>query len=446
MALVRDPRTGLMVEVPDNNPAALLQTANAQPITGPNRAAPNDTIERLTTSALGLPVALGRDVINQLGTRASNVARGALGAEPLPLPGLARTSQLADQFSTAAGEFGQMNRNLAASVRSGLGWEAAAQPPAAQSPAVSPPVVAPATAPVTGAAPQPVTPVESPALLTASDLSGVNATIAQNLQALRPEQGIMQPAVRGDYNMTNTPRGTGAPANNGINFGFGANGNETARQYLDRMQLQDAQNAMGRRANVINAEIQAIQSGLSNRSSVGELVAARQRIAALQPISLAAEQGRAQLLDRNAQGQTELQAQQLENVGTIAAADTAGQARVAGAQATAAGTMNAAQIRAQGLLEQELLRQQSPEQQRAASETQLLDLQTQAVLELLASGAPAQDVIAGTRRGQPQAPAPYVADPMGIPLYRVAPDGTIQLVDPADAARVRAIANPRAGQ
>lgn len=256
----------------------------------------------------------------------------------------------------------------------------------------------------------------------------------------------MQPAVRGDYNMTNTPRGTGAPVNNGINFGFGVNGNETARQYLDRMQLQDVQNAMGRRANVINAEIQAIQSGLSNRSSVGELVAARQRIAALQPLAVRAMENTAGLADRAAQSASARQTQELANLGAVEAAQVAGQARTAGAQAAAQGTVAAAQTRAQGLLAQELLRQQSPEQQRATSEAQLLDLQTQAVLELLASGAPAQDVVAATRRGQPQAPAPYVADPMGIPLYRVAPDGTIQLVDPADAARVRAIANPRAGQ
>lgn len=441
MALVRDPRTGLMVEVPDNNPAALLQSAAAQPITGPNRAAPNDTIERLTTSALGLPVALGRDVINQLGTRASNVARGALGAEPLPLPGLARTSQLADQFSTAAGEFGQMNRNLAASVRSGLGWEAAAQPPAAQPPVVVPPVAAPAAP-----APQPATPVESPALLTASDLSGVNATIAQNLQALRPEQGIMQPAVRGDYNMTNTPRGTGAPANNGINFGFGANGNETARQYLDRMQLQDTQDAQTARQNRLLQQIDLIQSGITERSSVGERAAARSQLAALQPLAVRAMENTAGLADRAAQSVSARQTQEMANLGAVEAAQVAGQARTAGAQAAAQGTVAAAQTRAQGLLAQELLRQQSPEQQRATSEAQLLDLQTQAVLELMASGAPTQDVVAATRRGQPQAPAPYVADPMGIPLYRVAPDGTIQLVDPADAARVRAIANPRAGQ
>lgn len=445
MALVRDPRTGLMVEVPDNNPAALLQSAAAQPITGPNRAAPNDTIERLTTSALGLPVALGRDVINQLGTRASNVARGALGAEPLPLPGLARTSQLADQFSTAAGEFGQMNRNLAASVRSGLGWEAAAQPPAAQPPAAVAPVAAPATAPA-APAPQPATPAESPALLTASDLSGINATIAQNLQALRPEQGIMQPAVRGDYNTTNTPRGTGAPANNGINFGFGVNGNETARQYLDRMRLQDAQDAQTARQNRLLRQIDLIQSGITGRSSAGEIAAARSQLAALQPLAVQAMQNTAGLVDRDAQGVAARQTQELANLGAVEAAQVAGQARAAGAQAAAQGTVAAAQARAQGLLDQERLRQQSPEQQRAASEAQLLDLQTQAVLELLASGAPVQDVVAATRRGQPQAPAPYTTDPMGIPLYRVAPDGTIQLVDPADAARVRAIANPRAGQ
>lgn len=444
MALVRDPRTGLMVEVPDNNPAALIQTAAAQPITGPSRAAPNDAIERLTTSALGLPVALGRDAINQLGTRASNVARGALGAEQLPLPGLARTTQLADQFSTATGEFGQMNRNLAASVRSGLGWEAAAQPPAAQPPVVVPPVAAPA-APA-APAPQPVTPVGSPALLTASDLSGVNATIAQNLQALRPEQGIMQPAVRGDYNMTNTPRGTGAPVNNGINFGFGVNGNETARQYLDRMRLQDAQDAQTARQNRLLQQIDLIQSGITERSSAGEIAAARSQLAALQPLAAEAMRNTAGLADRAAQSASARQTQELANLGAVEAAQVAGQARTDGAQAAAQGTVAAAQTRAQGLLAQELLRQQSPEQQRATSEAQLLDLQAQAVLELLASGAPAQDVVAATRRGQPQAPAPYVADPMGIPLYRVAPDGTIQLVDPADAARVRAIANPRAGQ
>ena len=445
MALVRDPRTGLMVEVPDNNPAALLQSAAAQPITGPNRAAPNDTIERLTTSALGLPVALGRDAINQLGTRASNVARGALGAELLPLPGLARTSQLADQFSTAAGEFGQMNRNLAASVRSGLGWKAAAQPPAAQPPAAVAPVAAPTTAPA-APAPQPTAPVESPALLTASDLSSINATIAENLQALRPGQGIMQPAVRGDYNMTNTPRAAGAPANNGINFGFGVNGNETARQYLDRMRLQDAQGAQAAQQNRLLQQIDLIQSGITGRSSVGEIAAARSQLAALQPLAVRAMENTAGLADRAAQSASARQTQELANLGAVEAAQVAGQARTEGAQATAQGTVAAAQTRAQGLLAQELLRQQSPEQQRATSEAQLLDLQTWAALELLASGAPAQDVVAATRRGQPQAPAPYVADPMGIPLYRVAPDGTIQLVDPADAARVRAIANPRAGQ
>lgn len=441
MALVRDPRTGLMVEVPDNNPAALLQTAAAQPIAGPSRITPNDTLERLTTGALGLPVALGRDVINQLGTRASNVARGALGAEPLPLPGLARTSKLAEQVSAAAGEFGQMNQNLAASVRAGLGWEPAAQPPAAVAP-----VAAPTIAPVTAAAPQPVAPVASPALLTANDLTGINATIAQNLQSLRPEQGVMQPAVRGDYNMTNTPRGTGAPANNGINFGFGVNGAPTARETLDRFAAQDAQDAQTARQNRLLQQIDLIQSGITERSSVGERAAARSQLAVLQPLAAQAMQNTAGLADRAAQGVAARQTQELANLGAVEAAQVTGQARAVGAQAAAQGTVAAAQARAQGLIDQERLRQQSPEQQRAAAETQLLDLQTQAALELLASGAPAQDVVAATRRGQPQAPTPYVADPMGIPLYRVAPDGTIQLVDPADAARVRAIANPRAGQ
>ena len=478
MALVLDPRTGKLVDdgsdVPGNPArAAAMQAQFNQPVVGPRTvvppaaplsypeipefntpvtapaatpvapAAPTSAVNPNATNVGG---ALGRAYLGGMAAvpavALDAVRRGAtslVGGDVNSLPG--GPTALGDRAFGAVdqglSQLGQANANLWGNVqaagRNVLGVQAAPAAPGAATPRATAPAAAPEPTPA-APAPAPYNAYEDP-----------NHPINRAPQGGSMQAPVQAP-VRGDYNMTNTARGAGAPANNGINFGFGVNGAPTARETLDRFALQDVQNAMGRRANVINAEIQAIQSGLSNRSSVGELVAARQRIAALQPLAVLAMENTAGLADRAAQSASARQKQELANLGAVEAAQVAGQARTADAQTAAQGTVAAAQTRAQGLLAQELLRQQSPEQQRAASEAQLLDLQTQAVLELLASRAPAQDVVAATRRGQPQAPAPYVADPMGIPLYRVAPDGTIQLVDPADAARVRAIANPRAGQ
>lgn len=88
--------------------------------------------------------------------------------------------------------------------------------------------------------PQDVVGLQGAAPRTADDLAGVNQGIATTLAAARP-QGGLTPVVNNQFNAQNTQAGTGAPANNGINFGFGVNGAPTATEVLAGYRQQDRQ-------------------------------------------------------------------------------------------------------------------------------------------------------------------------------------------------------------
>lgn len=333
----------------------------------------DDAIQRLTTGVMGLPVALGRDLVNQVGTRVSNAGRGLVGAEQAPLPGLQRTSELAGVVGAAAQDFGQMNSNLAASIRSGLGLTAAGVPTAQPEGPIVPPLSTPPTDTVLS--PLPVAPtVQSPAPVTQAA-----APVPRALAPVPTEvQSVQQLDVR-------------APTQDaGLTFGFGGGG-ETARQYLDRMDVVDQQRAQSKQLQQTNNKIGwATQELGRDNATIGERSAARQQLAALQPMALgltqaAGAQTAQQLGDNAALQRTQLEADANANAAALQAQTQLGVAGV-GAEAT----LGAAGVRAnatqQAALTKAVLAQNSPESQLSGARAELLRIQQGLAQNALANG------------------------------------------------------------
>lgn len=382
MALVLDPRTGQYVVVPDDSRAATMQAQAQQPVTGP---------------------------------------RGAMTPLQAPTPANAAPTMTPEQ-----------------AYAQGLQLT----PPATMDPDV--PTVPGQTWPLqplqvsAGTVPAGQEPVVG--VRDAGALATVNQNIASALQDARPQQGILQPAQRGNYNMYNTnvaalPQAVGA----GLNFGFGVNGAPTATQYLQNMAVQDRLNAADAERAAISREFMATQAGIGANSTIGEIAAARTRLAALAPVLGAQTQVQGQISNAvvgaqasAADAQSRLQAAQLGAQSDLAsrllAADITGQYGVAAARA-----------KGQSAIDKVNLEAASPAGQKAAVEAALLQTRLNAIRAGVGAGQiDNTGVIAATRSGQ-ESGVRYGTDPLtGEPTYRINPDGTITPIDPATLAAIRA--------
>lgn len=235
------------------------------------------------------------------------------------------------------------------------------------------------------------------------------------------------PAERGNYNMTNTdpsalPTATGA----GLTFGFGG-GNETARQYLDRMATQDAQ--AGQRRQELQQDL-VYQQGLSRlQDYMNDPVKFRQQLRVVEALQGRDSTQRADATNRLGLNR-DLQVAQLDattrqsiaaqNAGAevasrLASAELTGRYGLAAAQARGQSALGAAALAAQG---------RAGTDAKAAGEAQLLGLRG-----ALAQQALAQGDIAGAQAlavGQQPGTGTLINDAAGNPYAVRTPDGSIR--------------------
>lgn len=397
MALVYDPRTGTMVDdgrgVPGNPArAAAMQAQFAQPVTGPRGlVGAQPTPPAANPNAINIGQAAGDLLLGGLSTvpaAIADVARSGatrlLGGDVNTLPGgeFARTNAAVNRAAGGLGQLGTANSQFLDQTQASLLGSLGAQPATATPAPVAAPQPTPADEVVAGL---PVTaPTPAPAML---DTQAINAQIATSLAGLRPAASTTQASVRGDYNMQNTDlgalRGRAAPTN-GINFGFGVDGGETARQYLDRMAQVDQQRAAQRQLTSLNNEARWARESITDNASVGTIAAARQQLAALNPQINALTQNQGALSQLGLRNQGDLAVAGLQNQGAMARADLTGQYGLAQADLTGQYGLGAAGVKAQGSLAEQRAKAASPESQASLARANLSNLQlslAQAALE-----------------------------------------------------------------
>lgn len=270
---------------------------------------------------------------------------------------------------------------------------------------------------VGSALPPPAERQQSTPFLSQEILAQTNAGIANALAQSR-QQAPAAPAARG---------------NNGVNFGFGVGGAETARQYLDRMAAQDAEAAAADVPGGIVRDMRREADRLSSTSSVGDIVLARQRNALRQPaLAAASDQARLATTGRQQREQEQLRAEaQLGVAGAnneaalereIAGRTVAGQYGLMQAEAAAMGRMALQQQKAE-----------SPEGILARQRAVQLQLQQDAYVDALVNGdqATAMRIMANQGPGAVN----LVQDPItGKPLAKRLPDGSIIPLTPEEAS------------
>jgi len=321
---------------------------------------------------------------------------GLVGGDPNTLAGGQDfyASRALGTMDQGVANFAEANASLGRNIQRGVLGLVGAQPAA---PTQNPPREPGQPAAVAPTAP--VAPVPTVPMLGQGDVDALNSQIAQSIAGLRPEGGIMQPAQRGVFNAQNTtPR---APQTAGINFGFGVNGAPTAAQYLANMQVVDQQRAQRRQATLAGLEQQRAVDNLRDARTPLEIRQAQRVLEATAPAAL-----------QEARGVTEmgLQAQQtagqravadVQNAGAMArtlaegenrllTADLSGQYGLAGRQAAADATLQAA-----------LAKNSSGTNVNAAAQAELRQLQLQLALDALQSGdlQTAASIVTGS--GQP---------------------------------------------
>jgi hypothetical protein len=355
MALVLDPRTGQYIQVPDDSRAVRMQAAAQQSVTGP---------------------------------------RGQMAPLMAPTPSAAPLTP-AQAYSQGLQTTPPAGMDPDVPTVPGQTWPL-------QPLQLSPGVVPETQQPVVGAR-------------DAAALASTNQGIADALAATKPGAGVLQPAQRGNYNMYNTdtaklPQPVGA----GLTLGFGG-GNETARQYLDRMAVVDQQRAADtERANLLRDYNYAANS-ITPNSSIGEIAAARGRISALAPI-LAGQvrnQGELATAGVNARAQAASDASRLQGIQLATQGDIT--SRLLAADITGQYGVQAAQAKGNQALQKVQLEALSPAGRKAAAEAALLETQQNAIAANYPNMTPAQ-VIAATRSGQEPAGRVYINPITGAPL------------------------------
>lgn len=447
MALVYDPRTGMLVDdgtgVPGNpTRAAQMQAQFAQPVTGPRGVVGAQPVSGANPNAINIGGAVGDVVLGGLSTIPAAVADAArvgatqlLGGDTSSLAGgaYARTNAATDRVTGGLNALGQANSQLFGDVRSGLLGALGAAPAApAQVPTLVPAVPAPVAA--TESVAQPA--ATQPALL---DVGPINEQIATSLAALRPQAAAPATAPeRGNYNMQNTDLGAlrqRAAPTNGVNFGFGVNGNETARQYLDRMDQVDQQRALQGQQRMLSNEAALARQALSGNPSVGEAVAARGVLASVNPQLQAITQVQGGLAQTGMRNRGELATTTLQNQGALQRAELAGQYGLAQADLTGQYGLGAAGLRAQGTVAAQQAKLNSPESQNSLAQAQLRGLQLELARGALARGETNQAVGILSGRGTPN--ARIAEDFLGNPIGTYDAEGNFVPYTPEQLAQYR---------
>lgn len=405
MALVYDPVTGRMVD--DGRPINVGQ-AVGQAYLGAYTAVP----------AMALDAAR-RGVTRLVGGDPSTLAGGQ---DFYASRALGTMDQGVANFAEANASLG---RNIQSRVLGLLGAQPAAptqNPPREPSP---PAAVAP-TAPT---APQP----PAVPLLGQGEVNAINSQIAQSIAGLRPEGGIMQPAQRGVFNAQNTtPR---APQTAGINFGFGVNGAPTAAQYLANMQVVDQQRAQRRQAALAGLEQQRAVDNLRDARTPLEIRQARRVLEATAPAAMQESRGVTELGLQAQQTAGQRAIADVQNAGAMArtlaegenrllATDLSGQYGLAGRQAAADATLQAA-----------LAKNTSGTNVNAAAQAELRQLQLQLALDALQNGdlQTAASIVSGN--GQPN--QRIALDMLGNPVGTYDAAGNLIPYDETQLARYR---------
>lgn len=345
------------------------------------------------------------------------------GGDPNTLPG--GPSKFSDA-SQAARDVGLGNLGMAADnygqafSRIGLGL-LGAQPAALPQP--EGPIVPPLPVPPedTVLAPLPA----APAIQTPAPVAQPAAS-APAVQSVAPVPRAMEPVpteVQSVQQLDVRP----PPQNAGLTFGFGG-GNETARQYLDRMDASDQQRVQARRSQVVDSGInRALQTLGRDTATRQERRAARDQLAVLQPLALgltevAGNQATQQLGDNAALQRTQLEADANANAAALQAQTQLG---VAGLGAEA--TLGAAGLRAnatqQAALTKAALAQNSPESQLSVARAELLRIQQGLALNALNNN----DVSGALQAVSGAAPSPLrlLEDDFGNALGTVDAQGNV---------------------
>lgn len=431
MALVRDPRTGMMVEVPDNSPAAALQAAAAQPVIGP----------RSQVGATPAPVAPAA----RLTPQALDTGRIAPGAFDVT-PGI--TDFLSSQPST-----------VGPTVRFGVQPPPAAPARSALVPRFQLNTPAPVPTPAAAASPPNAASAEINAQTQqlAEFRRQTNALQTQAMERqnqLMADRALMRgeqtapaaiPGVRGDYNLANTSTVDAAgnisstlrqPVGAGLTFGFGENGAPTAREVLDRFAAQDQ--AARDRAQIRVAEARQRADLSRLRDLEKDPVAYRRALQTLQvtaPQLVGAQDRAAESATNNAKIGAELTLGNQRAEAALLQQLLANQAQVEAASIAGQATIGAQQARTQQAVGLELLKAQSPQGQKAAAQAQLAELQLALALGALAD-RDTQTALAAATGGRPPQ-ARVATDAVGIPrgVYDAAGNFTPYSPDQLDEIR-----------
>lgn len=270
---------------------------------------------------------------------------------------------------------------------------------------------------VGSALPPPAERQQGTPFLSQEILAQTNAGIATALAESR-QQAPAAPAPRG---------------NNGVNFGFGVGGSETARQYLDRMAAQDAEAAAQDAQGGIVRDILAEARGLSSTSSIGDIALARQRNALRQP-ALAATSDRATLATTGRQQREQEQLRAEVQLGVAGANNEAALEReIAGRTVAGQYGLMQAEADAMGRMALQQQKAESPEGILAQQRAIQLQLQQDAYVDALVNGdqATAMRIMANQGPGAVN----LVQDPItGKPLAKRLPDGSIIPLTPEEAS------------
>lgn len=388
MALVYDPRTGKMVDDGTGTAAQPINVGGAlgQAYLGSLAAAPAVALDTVRSGVTNL---VGGDVNTLPGGQAfySDRAFGAI-----------------DQ---GLGNFAQANRDLGSAIGRGVRGLLGVQE--AQAPAATP-----APTPTVPRAAAPATPAREP----------YNAYEDPNHPINRAPQGVSAPTptptpTRGNYNAQNTDLSAlPSPQSAGFSFGFGG-GNETARQYLDRMQLVDQQRSMAGQQRALSNEAGWARHTLANNPSVGEMAAARAQLAALNPQIKALTEAQAGLTQTGLRSQGDLAVTGAQNEGLLQRAAMDADARTQAAAITGQYGLREAALQAEADQLELTLESMTPTARKASAEAALLETRLNAILAQLktpGSGYTLADVVADAKSGQQATPEIPVDAMSGTPL------------------------------
>lgn len=351
----------------------------------------------LGQSYLGSMAAVPATALDALRRGVTNLAGGDVNT--LPGGQAFYSDQAFGAIDQGLGNFAQANRDLGSAIGRGvrglLGVQEAPAPAPMAAPAPTVPrAAAPAPAPAP-AAPAPT--MQVPPL----DIGGLNAQLSQTVASQRAEPTV--PALP-------------TPQSNGINFGFGVNGSETARQYLDRMQLVDQQRSLAGQQRALSNEANWARHTLANNPSVGEMAAARAQLAALNPQIRTLTEAQAGLTQTGLRSQGDLAVTGAQNAGLLQRSAMEADARTQAAAITGQYGLREAALKAEADQIEIALGSLTPTARKASAEAALLETRLNAIRdEVQAGGLNNLGVVAATRAGQERDPVPIIDPITGVP-------------------------------